>query len=289
MGLKTGISWCDSTLNPTWGCDAVSPGCDNCYAERLAKRLRGHFNVTLEEKAISPASMARLGPIATPEGPRPRLVFVNSMSDLWHAAIPEAYLDRVFAAFATQPFTVFQVLTKRPTRMRRYLRSRFKASGVPTNVWLGVSVEDDRVEGRVGEVRRAFNEVGAFTAFVSIEPLIGPVDGLALAGIDWAIVGGESGPRRRHMREEWVRDAIAKAWAAGAAVWFKQWGAWPDNPSYQHARRGRSHDGAIDYLVGQRFELAPDEKGGATLDGKLIQELPESYYELQRALRGAML
>ena len=281
MAIKTGISWCDSTWNPSWGCDAVSAGCDNCYAERLANRLAGHFQVELKPNALKPATIRKLGPIKEDDGTvRPRLVFVNSMSDIFHEKIPDSWLDQCFDIMENMPGTIWQMLTKRPVRMKNYATARYGKHGSPPNLWFGVSVEDNNVKGRLNVLRRIEHQIGC-TAFVSIEPLIGSVSEIDLEHISWVIIGGESGYHRRQMMIAWVYTAISKAREADAAIWFKQFGHYRDNPAYQSAREGRSHEEAVAYIVRTGHELHPEEKGGATLNGEILHELPESYHRLK--------
>lgn len=202
------------TWNPVTGCTKVSQGCKHCYAERMAKRLtamgaeryRNGFSVTLHPDLVD-----------IPRGWRlPRVVFVNSMSDLFHDEIPLAYIQRVFATMRDCPRHTFQVLTKRSERLAelaRYLPW-------PENVWMGVSVEDARVLHRVADLQA----VQAKVRFLSLEPLIGPLKSLPLDGIHWVIVGGESGPQARPMRKEWVKDILRQCRTAKVPFFFKQWG-----------------------------------------------------------------
>ncbi len=202
------------TWNPVTGCTKISQGCKHCYAERMAKRLkamgsdryRNGFEVTLHPDLLD-----------VPHGWRqPRVVFVNSMSDLFHDDISLAYIQRVFTTMRDCPHHTFQVLTKRSERLAD-LAPQLPWSG---NVWMGVSVEDARVLGRVHDLRR----VPAAVRFLSLEPLIGPLDALPLDGIHWVIVGGESGPKARPMRKEWVTSIFRQCRAARVPFFFKQWG-----------------------------------------------------------------
>jgi protein gp37 len=202
------------TWNPVTGCTKVSQGCKHCYAERMAKRLtamgaeryRNGFSVTLHPDLVD-----------TPRGWRlPRVVFVNSMSDLFHDDIPLAYIQRVFATMRDCPRHTFQVLTKRSERLAE-LAAHLPW---PENVWMGVSVEDARVLHRVADLQ----SVQAKVRFLSLEPLIGPLESLPLDGIHWVIVGGESGPQARPMRKEWVKDILRQCRAAKVPFFFKQWG-----------------------------------------------------------------
>ena len=214
MANKSNIEWTEMTWNPVTGCTKVSQGCKHCYAERMAKRLtamgaeryRNGFSVTLHPDLVD-----------IPRGWRlPRVVFVNSMSDLFHDDIPLAYIQRVFATMRDCPRHTFQVLTKRSER----LAGLAPYLPWPENVWMGVSVEDARVLHRVADLQ----SVQAKVRFLSLEPLIGPLESLPLDGIHWVIVGGESGPQARPMRKEWVRQILRQCRAAKVPFFFKQWG-----------------------------------------------------------------
>jgi protein gp37 len=214
MPTKSNIEWTEMTWNPVTGCTKISQGCKHCYAERMAKRLtamgsdryRNGFRVTLHPDLLDVPRKWR----------QPRVVFVNSMSDLFHEDIPDAFIQRVFATMRDCPQHTFQVLTKRAERLAA-LAPRLPW---PHNVWMGVSVEDARVVNRIGYLQQA----PAAVRFLSLEPLIGPLEGLRLEGIDWAIVGGESGPRARPMKPEWVKSILRQCRAASVAFFFKQWG-----------------------------------------------------------------
>ncbi len=214
MPTRSNIEWTEMTWNPVTGCTKISQGCKHCYAERMAKRLeamgsdryRNGFEVTLHPDLLD-----------VPHGWRqPRVVFVNSMSDLFHDDISLAYIQRVFTTMRDCPHHTFQVLTKRSERLAD-LAPQLPWSG---NVWMGVSVEDARVLGRVHDLQR----VPAAVRFLSLEPLIGPLDALPLDGIHWVIVGGESGPKARPMRKEWVTSIFRQCRAARVPFFFKQWG-----------------------------------------------------------------
>lgn len=284
--FSTRISCFDATWNPTFGCDHVSPGCDHCYAEVIANRFHGGFALRLKPHRLGDA--ARFKPVATPEGPRPAIVFVNSMSDLWHADVPDAYLDQVFDAVEANPRAVFVCLTKRAPRMARYCAARWGGRGVPDHVWLGVSVEGAAQGGRLDHLRRLRRDVGPFTALGCLEPLIASPEGLDLSGLDWVICGGESGARARRpdvawMR--WVRDACA---ASGVPLWLKAWGHWRHNPLWPQALGRTLKDRRLD-LVARGLELADDEQGGATLDGRLHRAHPAAYARRTEMLRRAMV
>jgi protein gp37 len=228
---KSGIEWTSATWNPTTGCDRVSAGCDNCYALALAARLKA-MGVQKYHKDGDPRTSGPGFGIAThPDAlglplrwRAPRLVFVNSMSDLFHARVDSEFVTRVWEVMSRTPQHTYQILTKRPERLSRVLEavrgeSRFDRWPLP-NVWLGTSVEsDDRVK-RADHLRCA----PAATKFLSLEPLLGPLPSLDLTRIDWVIVGGESGPRPRLMDPNWVRDLRDRATAQGVPFFFKQWG-----------------------------------------------------------------
>jgi protein gp37 len=214
MATKSDIEWTEMTWNPVTGCTKISQGCKNCYAERMAKRLTAMgngryangFRVTLHEDLIDV-------PIRWRE---PRTVFVNSMSDLFHEDVPLKFIQRVFSTMTECRQHTFQVLTKRSERLRSL------AQHLPWthNIWMGVSVEDERVVSRVTDLQA----VPAQVRFLSCEPLIGPLDALPLDGIHWVIVGGESGPGARHMNPRWVDSILSQCEAADVPFFFKQWG-----------------------------------------------------------------
>jgi protein gp37 len=240
MSDRSAIEWCDASWNPVTGCDRVSPGCAHCYALELAPRLRAmgltkYQGVRDGGRASGPGVGVTLhaGELDRPRTwRRPRRIFVNSMSDLFHEEIPFKFVDRVFATMAACPWHTFQVLTKRPERMLAYCEQRYEqlaaeldafgaVAQVPwPNVWLGVSVENRRWAWRVDVLR----DVPAAVRFVSAEPLLGSLIGLDLTDVNWLIVGGESGPRRRPPRAEWVHELQDMALAADVAFFFKQWG-----------------------------------------------------------------
>jgi protein gp37 len=210
----TSIEWTEMTWNPVTGCSKVSPGCKNCYAERLAKRLkamgveryRNGFKVTLQPDLLD----------APLKWKQPRIVFVNSMSDLFHEAVPLEYIKKVFDTMVRCPQHTFQILTKRSKRLREVAK---ELPWTP-NIWMGVSVEDNRVLHRIDDLQT----VPAVVRFLSCEPLIGPLDNLPLEGIHWVIVGGESGPHARPMKREWVISIFRQCRKASVPFFFKQWG-----------------------------------------------------------------
>lgn len=252
MGDKTRIEWTDATWNPVTGCDKVSPGCDHCYAETFAERwrgTRGHYFETGFDVQLRPDKLDL--PL---RWTKPRRIFVNSMSDLFHARVPDEYIARLFAVMALAPQHTFQVLTKRHGRMRSLLSSAYFLHAVsrvwaepPTdwtlprdwsvpvwplpNVWLGVSAEDQkRADLRIP----ALLDTPAAVRFVSAEPLLGPIDlhgdpigkdsVFWIGHLDWVIVGGESGPGARPMHPDWARSMRDQCVAAGVPFLFKQWG-----------------------------------------------------------------
>jgi protein gp37 len=218
MADVTTIEWTDATWNPVTGCSKISRGCDNCYAERFSERFRGvagHPFETGFDLTLRPARLTQ--PLAWRE---PRMIFVNSMSDLFHKEIPEVFIGRVFDTIERANWHTFQVLTKRSSILRDFLRRRYGTAHAPTHIWCGVSVEDGSRTSRIRHLRAA----PAGVRFLSIEPLIAPMGQIDLLGINWVIVGGESGPRARPMDPEWVRDIRNQCLAAGVAFFFKQWG-----------------------------------------------------------------
>jgi len=214
VGDNSAIEWTDATWNPVTGCTKVSPGCKNCYAERLALRLqamgnrryRAGFSVTMHRDQLELPLRWR----------QPKRVFVNSMSDLFHEQVPDEFILAVFNVMARATWHTFQVLTKRADRLAR-LAPKLEW---PANVWQGVSVESSRYFGRIERLRMT----PAAVRFLSLEPLLGPLRNLPLTDIDWAIVGGESGPHCRPVRLEWVCEIRDQCRAVGVPFFFKQWG-----------------------------------------------------------------
>jgi protein gp37 len=214
MGLKSSIEWTESTWNPVTGCTKISPGCKLCYAERMSERLqamgqpnyRNGFELTLQPRMLElPLSWKR-----------PQSIFVNSMSDLFHVDVPLDYIQSVFDVMRRAHWHRFQILTKRADRLAE-LSPRLEWA---PNIWMGVSVESAEYVDRIDDLRRT----GAHIKFLSLEPLLGPLADLNLEGIDWAIVGGESGPKARPVEEAWIVDIRDQCRAAGVAFFFKQWG-----------------------------------------------------------------
>lgn len=245
---ETQIEWTDSTWNPVAGCSIVSAGCTNCYAMEMARRLHA-MNVlkyrgltrksgrrTVWNGVVRENSDALTVPFAWK---KPRKIFVNSMSDLFHERVSDAFVLKVWDVMRATPHHHYQILTKRPERMGSLVRS--KIADVLPNVWLGTSVENSEVTSRVDYLRR----VPATIRFISFEPLIGAVGEIDLQGIDWAIVGGESGRGARPIREEWIDEIYDQCVVNNTAFFFKQWGAWgKDNKRRSKKANGREYRGA---------------------------------------------
>ena len=214
MSTRSAIEWTEVTWNPVTGCTKISDGCKLCYAERMSKRLRAMglekykkgFGVVVHESALNEPLRWR----------RPRVVFVNSMSDLFHESVPSSFIEAVFEVMNRATQHTFQVLTKRPRRAAA-LDERLRWT---PNIWLGTSIESQRWQGRLELLR----ETSAHTKFLSLEPLLGPLPGLPLQEIDWVIVGGESGPGARPMEADWVRDIRDNCLESNVPFFFKQWG-----------------------------------------------------------------
>ncbi len=243
MASRSGIEWTEATWNPTTGCDRVSPGCDNCYALTLAKRLKAMGSRKYQEdgdpRTSGPGFRLSLHPrvLDLPRSwRRPRTVFVDSMSDLFHPKVPLEFLEEVFGVMSDTPRHTYQVLTKRSHRLREVAPDL----PWPANVWIGVSIENDRYRFRIDHLRT----VPAAIRFLSLEPLLGPLPDLDLEGIHWVILGGESGPGARPMAPEWATGIRDQCDAAGVPFFFKQWG-------------GRT-----------------PKAGGRTLDGHLHDDMP---------------
>jgi protein gp37 len=216
MSGPSAIEWTEATWNPVTGCDKVSPGCDNCYAETFAERWRGIPGHPYEQGFDLRFWPDRLDhPM---RWKKPRTIFVNSMSDLFHQQVPASYVDQVLDTIRATPRHTYQVLTKRPQKMASVMR-RLQPDPLP-NLWLGTSIESDDYVWRADALR----EAPAAVRFLSLEPLLGPLPSLDLDGIGWVIVGGESGPRHRPIDEEWVLDIRDRCAAADVPFFFKQWG-----------------------------------------------------------------
>lgn len=243
MATQTAIEWTDATWNPVSGCTKVGRGCDHCYAERLAERFRGTpghpfehgFDLTLRPHKLSEPLAWR----------RPRRIFVNSMSDLFHKDIPREFLDRVFDTMEQARWHNFQVLTKRSSLMRSYVNRRYVSGSAPAHIWVGVSIEDRRSIGRLGHLA----QTRAGVRFVSFEPLLEDLGQLDLENIHWAIVGGESGPKARPVDPNWVRSIREQCALQDVAFFFKQWG-------------GRTSKAGGNQLDGRQWQQYP--LGGVT-------------------------
>lgn len=236
---RSAIEWTESTWNPVTGCDKISPGCKYCYAEVMARRLRGMGQPNYRngfDLSLHPAMLER------PLGwRRPQMVFVNSMSDLFHEDVPVTFIERVFDVMRRAHWHTFQVLTKRAVRLEELAESL----PWPPNVWMGVSIEREDYAFRLDHLRRT----KASVKFLSAEPLLGPLSGVDLNGIDWVIVGGESGARSRPMQERWALDIQAQCQRAGVAFFFKQWG-------------GRNKKAAGRTLAGRTWDELPAQATG---------------------------
>jgi protein gp37 len=248
MSTQSGIEWTEATWNPVTGCDKVSPGCAHCYAERMAKRLHAMgtpnyangFELTLQRQMLEVPLKWR----------RPRKIFVNSMSDLFHPNVPTSFIHEVFGVMSRANWHQYQILTKRSERLLEV------NAALPweSHVWMGVSVENHRFVHRIHDLRRT----AAHVKFLSLEPLLGPLPGLNLSGIDWVIVGGESGPRSRPMDSSWVTSIRDQCRHAGVAFFFKQWGG------VFKSRTGRE-------LEGRTWDEMPSTVDGRPLRGALHQ------------------
>lgn len=314
------IEWTGETWNPTTGCDRVSPGCDNCYAMTLAKRLKAMGQAKYQRDGDPRTSGLGFGLSLHPNAldipsrrKKPTTFFVDSMSDLFHPEVPEAFIAEVFVTMCLAPQHTFQILTKRPQRMKDYLSDLWDGTPLPEppptvslprqlfapwpNVWLGTSIESDRYAFRADHLRAT----PAAVRFLSLEPLLGPLPSLDLGGIDWVIVGGESGPGARPMHPDWVRDIRDRCIEAGVAFFFKQWGAWipfeEDDMPYLTSQHGHTVDGHLfpadlsehhetggwlwpgdvvnDELDGVVYRLVGKKTAGRTLDGRTWDEMPE--------------
>lgn len=214
MSTRSSIEWTESTWNPLTGCTKISPGCKHCYAERMARRLQAMgqpnyangFKLTLHEQALE----------APLTWKKPQMIFVNSMSDLFHSDVPVEFIQQVFLVMSRASWHTFQVLTKRSDR----LLELDQLIEWPDNVWMGVSVESQAYTARITHLR----QTSARTKFLSMEPLLGPMTHFDLGGINWVIVGGESGPGARPMQEAWVVGIRDQCQAAWVPFFFKQWG-----------------------------------------------------------------
>jgi protein gp37 len=246
---ETQIEWTDATWNPVAGCSVVSAGCTNCYAMEMARRLeamgvdkyegltRRSGNRTVWKGIVREIPSALSIPLVWK---KPRKIFVNSMSDLFHEGVSDRFIQEVWAVMAATPHHNYQILTKRPSRMKMFLRS--VGSSVLPNVWLGTSIESGDVADRIDELRK----VPAAIRFISFEPLIDSVGRIDLSGIHWAIVGGESGRSARPIRKEWIDEIHEQCELYETSFFFKQWGTWgEDNKRRSKKANGRMYRGKI--------------------------------------------
>ncbi len=234
MSIKSAIEWTEATWNPVTGCTKISPGCGRCYAERLSKRLqamgqrkyRNGFNLTLHPDTVEEPLQRK----------KPTVYFVNSMSDLFHADVPADFIRQVFDVMGRASWHTFQVLTKRPERAAELAA----ALDWPPNVWMGTSIENQDYLWRCERLLR----LPAAVLFLSLEPLLGPIRFDNLVGIDWVIVGGESGPKARPMQPDWVRQVRTQCVRFDVPFFFKQWGAYgADGIKRAKSKNGRRLDG----------------------------------------------
>ena len=244
---ETQIEWTDSTWNPVAGCSIITAGCTHCYAMEMAKRLEamgiekysGLTRKTGKRTVWNGVVREDREALAIPYGwKKPRKIFVNSMSDLFHEGVSDKFILRVWSVMRETPRHNYQILTKRPERMASLVASQI--CDVLPNVWLGTSIENAEVVSRVDHLRQA----PAAIRFISFEPLIGSVGVVDLSGIHWAIVGGESGKSARPIKEEWIDEIYGQCLTVGTAFFFKQWGTWgKDNKKRSKKANGREYRG----------------------------------------------
>jgi protein gp37 len=257
MSDHSAIEWTDATWNPVRGCTKISPGCKHCYAETFAERFRGVRGHPYErgfDLRLVPEKLAEPLRWATP-----RMVFVNSMSDLFHEDVPDEYVVAVARVMQLASWHTFQVLTKRSARMRDLLASKLAFAARDAHIWWGVSVEDQKYGApRIAHLRAA----PAAVRFLSIEPLLEDVGRVNLSGIDWVIVGGESGPGARPLERSWVSSLRDQCADGGVSFFFKQWGGFPKG------RYGRKLDG-------KTYDAMPSVRGAQPPPSRLRRELLE--------------
>lgn len=237
MGDNSAIEWTNATWNPTTGCTKISPGCKNCYAERLSpklkrwgiKKYKNNFEFTQHEAELDLPIKWR----------KPKKIFVNSMSDLFHEKAEAGFIEKCFMTMFYADWHTYQILTKRPDKMAEFSKTFFKLFGIPMppHVWMGTSVENNSTLDRINDLRR----VKCYSRFVSFEPLLEKLDDVNLKNIDWAIIGGESGPKYREVKEEWIWDLIKQCKKQKVKVFFKQWGG-PRPKSGGRIIRGKTFD-----------------------------------------------
>jgi len=256
MSENSSIEWTDATWNPVTGCTKITPGCAHCYAETFAERFRGVKGHPYEQGFDLKLWPDRLD--LPKRWNKPRRIFVNSMSDLFHVDVPDDFIRSVFQTMVAADRHLFQVLTKRAERMEQWTNTNFTQQTWPSNVWLGVSVENAEHVWRIQHLQRT----PASVRFLSIEPLLGPITltPALLHNIHWVIAGGESGPGARRMQRDWVRDIKRQCKANDVAFFFKQWGAHDENGK----RVGKHKAGRL--LDGQSWDEMPAQRpsqGGA--------------------------
>jgi protein gp37 len=248
MSQTSGIEWTDATWNPVTGCTKITAGCDFCYAERFAERFRGVVGHPYENGFDLQLRPERLNqPLSWR---RPRQIFVNSMSDLFHKEVPEAFVHQVFDVMEKADWHIFQLLTKRSSLMRDFVNKRYTHSPVPAHIWLGVSVEDKKGTARINHLR----QTNADIRFLSVEPLIEEIDHIDLTNIHWVIVGGESGQQARPMKKEWAAAVRNMCVEQDVPFFFKQWGTWSKNG----IKGSKSENGR--YLDGRKWNEMPFER-----------------------------
>lgn len=245
----TKIEWTEKTWNPVTGCTKVSEACRNCYAETMAKRLQGMgqkryangFNLTLHPEVLNEPQKVK----------KPTMFFVCSMSDLFHKDVPFDFIDKVMETIESCPQHTFQLLTKRPERMYRYFNEHRKLCCHPPNIWIGTTIENAEATKRLFAFTAILMPYKSNVNFLSCEPLLGDLGDLDLSGIDWVIVGGESGSRARPMKKEWVMNIKRQCEEQGVSFFFKQWGAWGEDG----VKRSKYANGCL--LDGQEFKEMP--------------------------------
>lgn len=247
----TKIEWTQASWNPTIGCDKVSSGCKNCYAQAMAKRLQAIGNPDYKDGFAFKMLPQRLD--EPKRNKKPTLYFVNSMSDLFHQKMDFGFLERVMQVITDTPHHQYQILTKRPHAMKEYFSKR----EIPSNVWLGTTVESSKVKPRIDLIR----DLSASVKWLSCEPLISDLGEIDLRGIDWVIAGGESGANARAMKEEWVLNIKRQCEAQNVAFFFKQWGAWGSDG----VKRSKKENGAL--LGGKIYQAYP----------KIVQKIPSLF------------
>lgn len=247
----TKIEWTQASWNPTIGCDKVSSGCKNCYAQVMANRLQAIGNPDYKDGFAFKMLPQRLD--EPKRNKKPTLYFVNSMSDLFHQKMDFGFLERVMQVITDTPHHQYQILTKRPHTMKEYFSKR----EIPPNVWLGTTVESSKVKSRIDLIR----DLSASVKWLSCEPLISDLGELDLRGIDWVIAGGESGANARAMKEEWVLNIKRQCEAQNVAFFFKQWGAWGSDG----VKRSKKENGAL--LGGKIYQDYP----------KIVQKIPSLF------------